>query len=224
MGCSEGVEYQNRSVRRLINDAEGEPFGGNRRGILTRAIRDLDASQEEDPEARAIVLAMLAQENPGYLAEAGKAFEESVTRCVQLNWIRLHLAEAWHKAGNLVEAFRFSSSVQREYFDGRDLHWRSVRMGEINAVALLRLGRMSDGVAAALAICDEFSFCGDIDDLAPPYDLMETAAFIATGDSNDEIKRAGCSILRTFSRSVELASWFNPVFVQRISAAMVGCE
>ncbi len=224
MGCSEDAEHQSRAVRRLIDDAEGEPFGENRRIILTKAIRDLDASQEGDPEARAIVLAMLAQEDSGYLAEAGRAFEESVARCVQLNWIRLHLAEAWHKAGNSVEALRFSSSVRREYFDGRDLRWRSVRMREISAVALLRLGRMSDGVEVALAICDELASCGDIDDLAPPCDLVKTAVSIALGDSNDEIKNAGCVILRVFSRTVELASWFSPVLVQRISVAMAGCE
>jgi hypothetical protein len=224
MVCKEGAEYQNGAARKLVDEAEGEPFGKNRRKILAKALRVLEAGREDDFEARAVVLAMLAQEDAGYLAEAGRAFEESIAHCVQLNWIRLHLAEAWHGAGRPDEALRLSSSVQREYFDDNGLHWRSVRMDEIRAVALLRLGRAKEGVEAALAICDELTLRGDADDLSPPRDLAEIAVAIVAENSNGDMGKAGCAILHAFSTSVELISWFTPALVQRITTAMIACE
>lgn len=201
------------------------PFGEPRKLILRQALQELagEESVRDDVEAHAVALAMLAQQDAEYLTEASSALNHATKKGMQLNWALLHMAEAWLAAGNFPEALRCASSVQPDYFDDQDLHWRSVRMNEIHAVALLELGRFSSGVEVAMNLCAELVRSGDTDDLASPVQLAQAAfSLVATNSSADAVQ-AGCVVLRTISHSIDVTSWFPPELVDEFRVHLATC-
>jgi hypothetical protein len=214
------------TARQLIDDASGMTFGEPRRVVLQRALKELgcEESAAADFEACAVALAMLAQQDARYLSDAKRALERAVSQGVQSNWILLHLAEALLSAGEFSEALRAASSVRQDYFDEQDLHWRSVRMDEIRAVALLRLGRLSEGVEVAMKVCAELARHGDSEDLAPPTLLVRTALLLIAPGSPAGAVEAGCKVLRCISDSIELESWFPPELVEELGRGLSVCE
>jgi hypothetical protein len=210
------------TARELISDAGGMPFGDSRRRSLEQALQQLAGEEPADQEARAVALAMLAQQDGRYLPEASSALDQAVSEGVEPDWIWLHLAEAWLAAGDLAEALRYGSAVRRDYFDSRDLHWRSVRMEEIRAVALLGLGRLGEGVQAATAVSAELAQRGDSDDLAPPVQLVRAALALAA-DPASHATDAGCEVLRALSSSIDLESWFPAELTEEVRQALAGC-
>ncbi|MDQ2881221.1 MAG: hypothetical protein M3Y48_08250 [Actinomycetota bacterium] len=202
------------------------PFDEPRRRILQHALEELvcEKSMGDDIEARAVALAMLAQQDTGYLVDANAALDHAITEGLQSNWILFYMAEAWFAAGNLPGALSCASSVQSNYFDDEDLHWRSVRMDEIRAATLLKLRRFSEGVEVAMNVCAELARRGDIDDLAPPVQLTQAALSLVVASPSAEAIQAGCAVLHAISHSIDLKSWFPPELVDEIETRLLACN
>jgi hypothetical protein len=223
------ADAQHRSVRQLIDEAEGMTFGEPRRSVLHAVLAELDtepaspATTDDDVEASAVVLAMLAQQDSGYLAEASRALHRAEARGAELNWIQAHLAEAYFAAGDPDTALQHASAVRRRFFDERDLHWRSVRMDEIQAASWLALARFDDGLALAERVAAELAQRGDLDDLAAPTALTRTALSMITDRSSPMAADAGCRVLTAIAESIELSSWFAPDYAAELAAGLASC-
>jgi hypothetical protein len=140
----------------------------------------------------------------------------------EAGWIWAHLAEARIGAGELTDGLRAASAARPEFFDSRDLHWRSVRMAELRAVALLRLGRLAEGAALAGMVRAELADRGDSDDLAPPGDLARAAIALATSSSPTEAE-VGCAVLGALSSAVDIGEWFSAELADQLRRATAGC-
>jgi len=236
------LSARRKSARQLIDEAAGMTFGEPRRSLLRAALAELDEPAEpdevaepddtestsgdaadDDVEARAVALAMLAQQDADYLAEASRALDRAEARGVQLNWVRAHLAEAHSAVGDPAAALRHASAVRRQFFDERDLHWRSVRMDEIQAASLLALGRFDEGVALAERVAAELARRGDIDDLAAPTALTRTALPLVTDKPSAAAVAAGCRVLTAISESIQLNEWFAPGYAAELTAGLASC-
>ncbi|MDT3446808.1 MULTISPECIES: hypothetical protein [unclassified Pseudofrankia] len=215
-------EQGDHTARRLIDEAAGELFGARREQLLLAALARVEQAGVADAEARAVTLALLAQQDPAYLDRARATLDQLVGIGASPHWALVHLAEACLHAGQVDEALRYASEVDRGFFERRDLLWRSVRMDEIRAAALLRLGDLEGGTTAALAVCDVLTDRGDSDDLAPPADLVAVALTCA-GLADERARAAGCRILDYLSGSLELGAWFPAETVHRIRSALADC-
>ncbi|MDT3446383.1 MULTISPECIES: hypothetical protein [unclassified Pseudofrankia] len=219
MECSEVDE----TSRDIINAASGEFFSEHRKLALLEVVRRTTAPTGADVEAKAVALAMLAQQDPSYLEEAISALEQATAANAQRNWALMHLAEAFFKDSRLTEALKLASSVDQEFFDEQDLRWRSVRMDEIRAVTLLRLGDYSQGTSLAIQLCNILSLQGDDEDLASPADLANEALSLTTSPDKDA-RSAGCTILTHLTTSIEIDSWFTAEVAGRVRASMANCD
>lgn len=201
-------------------------FSESRKRVLQQAVQESvgDESSANDVEAHAVALAMLAQQDAGYLKEATAAFECARDQGEELNWIFVHMAEASILAGALPDAISYASAVQPDFFDNQDLHWRTVEMDDIRAAALLRMGRLREGVEIAMNVCTELAQRGETDDLASPGELVMAAlSLVADGASPDAVQ-AGCTVLRALARSIEIEVWFAPTIVSKLRAALSSCD
>jgi hypothetical protein len=192
----------------LINQSGGLTFGKEREALLERALEQLAGG--EDPEARAIALAMLAQQDPAGLPAAIEEGERAIAVGAEPNWIRAHLAEAAILAGDDEPALRFTSEIEPEFFLANDLHWRVVRFNEIRAIALLRLGRTDEALDAVDSVlADVVRGDDDGDDFPPPSQLVRAALTLGARP-----------VLERVARSLDLEQWFPPSVVAEIRAAL----
>ncbi|OLF15097.1 hypothetical protein [Actinophytocola xanthii] len=202
------------SPRELINESAGLAFGEQRAALLDRALAALPG--DEDPEARAVALAMLAQQAPERLPQAIEEGKRVLSVVERPDWILMHLADAAVLAGQDEEALRFASRVDEGFFLSGDLRWRVSRLAEIRAVALLRLGREAEALSTVDALLADLVRHGDEDDLPPPGHLVRTALSLVEGDRAD-LARA---VLRRMAEALNLAVWFPPSVVEEIQAVV----
>ncbi|MFD8497516.1 hypothetical protein [Amycolatopsis sp. NPDC059657] len=190
------------SPRELINKAAGLAFGEERAALLERALDDAD------PEAHAIAVAMLAQQFPDRLGQAVSAGAAAIESGAAPDWIRAHLAEAAILAGDDEAALRFAGEVDPGFFPANDLAWRVVRLSEIKAIALLRLGR-ADALDVVDDLLADIVRGDDDDDLPPPSHLVRVALTLGARPVLDRV-----------AQSLELDDWFPPSVVAEIRAAL----
>lgn len=193
----------NIRARELAEDASTAQHGAQRRGLLESALAQLGdpGSPGDDVEARGVVPALLAEEDPAYLPRAEHMLSEARRDNVETNWILLHLADACYIAGNYERAITHAREVDRSYFEAQDLRWRSVKVTEILAASLLAQGRLAEGLDLARHVCAELASHGNDPEewLASPSELTRQALDMVSGPASAEARAAGCELLEAIS-------------------------
>jgi hypothetical protein len=214
----------NDRARELAGDASTAKHGPERLSLLTSALAELgDAGgADDDLELRGVVLALLAEQDPSYLPGAEGVLSAARQNNAETNWISLHLADACYIAGDYKRVIAHAREVDRSYFEGQDLRWRSVKVTEILAASLLAQGHLAEGLDLANVVCAELAAHGSDSDewLASPAELAHRALDLASNPASEEAFAAGCEILRAISSSIDVPEWFPKILADAITEAL----
>jgi hypothetical protein len=174
---------ENVRAREIIDEASSMRFSPERGERLKTALSELrvQGGVEDDAEARAVALALLAESDPAYLPDAEEALTAARHEGAEANWISLHLVDAYYRARDYGKAIEHAREVEAPYFTDHDLGWRSVKVTEILAASLLARGDLDEGLDLALKVIGQLASHGDdIEDiLVPPYELALRALDLA---------------------------------------------
>lgn len=215
---------ENARARELIDEAGAMPFSPKRDEQLKAAIAELRTSggTENDTEARAVALALLAESIPAYLPEAEDVLTAARQEGAETNWISLHLADAYYLAGDYAKAIVHAREVDRSYFDDQGLRWRSVKVTEILAASLLAQGDLDEGLELSLRVCGELASHGEDDEdvLMPPSELALRALDLVNHADSEGARDVGYEVLQAISASIELQTWFPRSLADRIAETL----
>jgi hypothetical protein len=215
---------ENTRARELIDEAGAMPFGPKRDEQLKAAIAELRPSggAENDTEARAVALGLLAESDPVYLPGAEDALTAARQEGAETNWISLHLADAYYLAGDYGKAIVHAREVDQPYFDEQGLRWRSVKVTEILAASLLAQGDLEEGLELSLRVCGELASHGEDDEdvLMPPSELALRALDLVNDADSARARDVGYEVLQAISESIELQNWFPKSLAEQIAGTL----
>jgi len=217
----------NVRARELASDASTTEHGAERLRLLRSALAELadPGGADDDLEARGVVLALLAEEDPSYLPEAEDALSGARQNNVETNWISLHLVDACYIARDYERAITHAREVDRSYFEGQDLRWRSVKVTEILAASLLAQGHLAEGLELANAVCAELAAHGSDSEewLASPAELTRLVLDMIGNPASERAFAIGCEILTAISSSIDVSEWFSKSLADAITDALGKC-
>jgi hypothetical protein len=215
---------ENNTARNLIDAASSMRFGSERDDLLKSALSELGipGGAQDDIEARAVAMALLAESDSRYLPEAERALTTVRREGAETNWISLHLVDAYYIARDYKKAITHARRVDQSYFDAQDLHWRSVKVMEILAASLLAQGALDEGLDVAMKITSELANRGGVeeDDLMPPSELMREALELIKRGPSERARQVGHEILADISSSIDLNEWFPKSLVNEATKAL----
>jgi hypothetical protein len=205
---------------RLIDEAEGLDLGPRRTTLLRAAVAALDDLGLDVLQGRAVVLAMIAFDDPSELMRAKEACEVAETAGVPTALPYSHLAEAFLRARACQEALDACARVDTRRLEEIDLHWRVVRIDEIRAACLVRLGRFYEAELAIARVLRELVNESIEEFLPAPVELLDALADSAT-DPNSQEAKSSQAIISRFANQLPLDSWLPGELTDRIKAV---CE
>jgi hypothetical protein len=215
---------ENNAARNLIDAASSMRFGSERDDLLKAALSELGVpgGAQDDTEARAVALALLAESDSRYLPEAERALTTARREGAETNWISLHLVDAYYIARDYNNAITHARQVDQSYFDAQDLHWRSVKVMEILAASLLAQGALDEGLDVAMKVTSELANRGSVeeDDLMSPSELTREALDLIKHGPSERARQVGHEILEDISASIDLTEWFPKSLTAEVTKAL----
>jgi hypothetical protein len=211
-------------ARNLIDAASSMRFGSERDGLLESALSELGVpgGAQDDIEARAVALALLAESDSRYLPDAERALTTVRREGAETNWISVHLVDAYYIARDYENAVTHARQVDQSYFDAQDLHWRSVKVMEILAASLLAKGALDEGLDVAMKVTSELANRGSVeqDDLMSPSELTQEALNLVKHGPSGRARQVGHEILEAISASIDLTEWFPKSLTTEVTKAL----
>lgn len=201
------------TARGLI--VEADQVERERGEVLRAAV----AASGGDVEARAVALAMLAQDEPGWLAEARSAWHTVVrTSGVEQIFAAAAFAEALAASREWAELVTVvGSSEHDDLLAARDLDWRVVRRRELLAVGLLCSGRFSEAVAETELVAALLSREG-LDFLPAPTELVTEALSLLGSAVPEQAAAAAHDVLDVLMVSIDAEEWFTASMCERLDS------
>jgi tetratricopeptide (TPR) repeat protein len=212
-------EHDGEKTWRLLEEADRLPAGDQRSALLNKAIAELGAYRADLPEMYAVALAMSALDEPERLPAAIAACNEGDEQDAAMTFAFAHLAEALLSAGRFEEALRTSNRVDAARFDG-DLHWRALRIDEIRAASLVRLGRIAEAELTMQRLFRELANEGDYEMLPAPTEVVE-ALLDAAASGDAATRERAQSVIRRLVDSLDIDQWFPKDTAESIRRAVV---
>ena len=200
-------------VWELLEQADALPAGAERQSLLLRALDGLDVLDPRALEGRAVVLAMIALDDERFLPQAVAACEAARESRADTAFPLAHLAEAMLKHGRFEDALNACADAPFEYFEERDLHWRNVRLDQIRAASLIRLGRIREAELVVQRMLRELGREGDDDFYPAPIELV--AALIEHAQETGS-ERGVQAIAQRILASPIADTWFAPEMTAKL--------
>jgi len=202
---------------RLIDEADALDLGPERTTLLRTALTELDDLGVDGLQGRAVALAMIAFDDPSELMRAKEACEAAETAGVSTALPYSQLAEAFLKARQCGDALDACARVDTRRLEELDLHWRAVRIDEIRATCLVRLGRFDEAGFAIARVLREL-VNEDIHEFLPaPVELLD-ALVDSANDPDAQTARNAQTVISRFANQLPLDSWLPGELADRIKA------